>query len=56
MADDFNGLKSSISQFLNAVPLDKGLATAESDQLNRLIQQLTALFRQKCVANGVTGI
>ena len=55
MADDFSALKQSISDFLNAVPLDKGVMYQNEDDA-RLLRQLTALFRQKCVANGVTGI
>jgi len=55
MADDFAGLKQSINDFLTAVPLDKGVMY-QNEQFTQLIRQLTALFRQKCVANGVTGI
>ena len=55
MADDFAGLKLSISQFLDAAPLDKGIVHGQ-EQLAQLLRQLTLLFRQKCVANGVTGI
>jgi hypothetical protein len=55
VADDFAGLKTSIQQFLDAVPQDKALAYNQQE-LAVLLRQLTALFRQKCVANGVTGI
>jgi len=55
VADDFSGLKQSIADFLNAVPLDKAIVHNNEDAA-QLLRQLSLLFRQKCVANGVTGI
>ncbi len=55
MADDFAGLKSSIHDFLDAVPLDKAIVY-DQEPLAQLLKQLALLFRQKCTANGVTGI
>jgi hypothetical protein len=55
VADDFAGLKTAINTFLDAVPLDKAIVHNNEDAA-MLLRQLTALFRQKCVAAGVTGI
>ena len=55
MADDFAGLKTAIHDFLDAVPLDKGIVHNREEDA-ALLRQLAALFRQKCTAAGVTGI
>ena len=53
MADDYAGLKLSISQFLTDLPLDKAIVHGR-EQHAELLRQLTQLFRAKCSANGIT--
>ena len=55
MADDFAGLKTAIHDFLDAVPLDKGILYGREDDA-QLFRQWAALFRAKCVSAGVTGM
>jgi hypothetical protein len=53
MADDYSGLKTAISNFLTAVPIDKGVMY-QNESLAQLVRQLTALFRQKAADQGIT--
>jgi hypothetical protein len=53
MADAYAGLKAAISAFLTECPLDKGIMYQSEDDA-KLVRQLTALFRAKCTAQGIT--
>jgi hypothetical protein len=52
--DDYAGFKAATTAFLNSLPTDKGLVSADHPDLNAWLTQLVAKYRAAMTGQGIT--